>query len=71
MKPGWKTSEFWLTLLVTGFAMWAGSEVLLDTGIELERFLTVVATISGAAALYAKWRTDLKRSTDEPDGLKK
>ena len=66
MKPGWMCSEFWLTVAVTGFAMWAGAEVL-GSDIELERFLTVVGTVSGAAALYAKWRTDLKKeSGDQP-----
>lgn len=65
VKPGWRSSEFWLTAAVVGFGMWGGGVVLLTPEVELERYLAVLAAVGAAAGLYVQQRTSLKKEVAE------
>ena len=56
-KPGWKSSEFVLTLIGQVYAGLFGLLVLLDQSIELDRALTVLGAV-GAAASAGAWYTN-------------
>jgi hypothetical protein len=59
-KPGWKTSEFWLTVVTVAFASWVGYRLVLDASLELERGAAIVGLVIAAAWKYTDVRKTLK-----------
>jgi hypothetical protein len=63
MKPGWKTTEFWLKLTAMVSAVLLGSGVL-PTGSTALSVVSVVATILGALG-YSYMRSTAKSNHDK------
>lgn len=59
-KPGWQTTEFWLTVVTLSFATWVGYRMVLDTGLDLERGGAIVALVVAAAWKYQDGRKAVK-----------
>ena len=63
MKPGWKSSEFWLVAAWMAFIVGTGTYILLkEISIELERLLAIWGAPGLPAAWYLTQRTSLKRN---------
>lgn len=61
-KPGYQTSEFWLTLMTTIFSMWVGYRLVVNPELDLERGGAVIAAVLGAAWFYTTKRSEVKKA---------
>jgi hypothetical protein len=60
LKPGWMTSEFWLTVATVAFATWVGVQMVLDPELDLERGAAIVGLVVAAAWKYQDVRKTVK-----------
>lgn len=60
LKPGWKTSEWWLTCATVAFAIWVGVQMVLDPQLDLERGAAIVGLVVAAAWKYQDVRKVVK-----------
>ncbi len=66
LPPGWKTSEFWLTLIATALGVLTSLGLVSPAGpvaVVVGGVLTVAPTL-----LYTQQRTSLKIATVNPNG---
>ena len=62
VKPGYKTSEFWLVVFVTLFAAASGSWALYYPEIDLDRLLAINGIVATAAGFWASSRVSVKKA---------
>ena len=66
-KPGYLTSEFWITGVTLIFAIWVGSRLIMDPSIDLERGGAIVALVVAAAWKYQDVRKVVKTEGSKPN----
>ncbi len=62
LKSGWKTTEFWLTLASSGFAIWLGVQGLIppETVVTIVAVATLVWTVARTIVKFTKTQEDDK-----------
>jgi hypothetical protein len=65
VRSGWQSSEFWIIAATTLYSMWVGYMLIIDSTLELQRGLTVIAAVLGAAWFYTNKRTEVKKDAAE------
>ena len=70
-KPGFYTSEFWVTAVTVAFAMWVGYRLMLYPELDLERGAAIIALVIAAAWKYVDVRKTLKQGEQEVEIAKR
>jgi len=71
MKPGYKTTEFWLTLAVVTLAAWKSSGLFADESVTMQVIAVALAVLAalGYTAVRAKVKTGSLMAANEYRGL--